>query len=220
MNTPNHIRDLVPDPQNRRQHNPRNIGMIVDALQNVGAARSIVIDEDNQVLAGNGAVEAAAEAGITKVHVVEVDGSTLVAVKRRGLSDEQKRALALYDNRTAELAAWNPEQLREDQVAGLTLEPWFNDNERSRILGERDDPSQHWVGMPEFEQEDQESWKSIRVHFKNKTDLEAFSRLVNQTITEQTRSIWYPAAEIGRYADKEYRDESSIPDLHPDEGSS
>ena len=79
----NHIKDLVPDPANRRSHNPRNVGMIVDALQQVGAARSIVIDEDNVVQAGNGVVEAAAEAGITKVQVVDVDGSTLVAVRRR-----------------------------------------------------------------------------------------------------------------------------------------
>ena len=72
--TPRHIKDLVPDPANRRAHNPRNIGMVVDALQQVGAARSIVIDEDNVILAGNGVTEAAAEAGITRVRVIEADG--------------------------------------------------------------------------------------------------------------------------------------------------
>ena len=41
------ISDLKPDKKNRRKHNQRNIGMIVDALHEVGAARSIVIDEDN-----------------------------------------------------------------------------------------------------------------------------------------------------------------------------
>src|SRR5688500_10712002 len=99
--------------------------MVVDALQQVGAARSIVIDEDNVILAGNGVSEAAAEAGITKVHVVEVDGSTLVAVRRRGLTDEQKRALAIYDNRTGELASWDFDQLAADKAAGLSLQPFW-----------------------------------------------------------------------------------------------
>jgi DNA modification methylase len=129
-----HIKDLIPDPANRRKHNPRNLGMVVDALHSVGAARSIVIDEDNVVLAGNGVTEAAAEAGITKVQVVDVDGSTLVAVRRKGLSDEQKRALAIYDNRTAELAEWNSEQLQADLAAGLSLQPWFSEEEQARLL--------------------------------------------------------------------------------------
>src|SRR5690349_25083987 len=65
-----HIKDLTPDPANARQHNPRNVGMIQDALQEVGAARSIVIDEAGTILAGNATVEAAAAAGITRVQVV------------------------------------------------------------------------------------------------------------------------------------------------------
>lgn len=108
--------------------------MVVDALQQVGAARSIVIDEDNVVLAGNGVTEAAAEAGITKVRVVEVDGSTLVAVRRSGLTAEQKRALAIFDNRTAELAEWNAEQLQADVDTGLSLQPWFSADEQKILL--------------------------------------------------------------------------------------
>src|SRR5688572_21145481 len=90
-----HLRDLTPDAENRRQHNSRNIGMVVDALQRVGAARSIVIDEHGVVLAGNGVVEAAAEAGIEQVLIVEATGHELIAVRRSGLTAEQKRELAL-----------------------------------------------------------------------------------------------------------------------------
>jgi DNA modification methylase len=129
-----HIRDLVSDPKNRRKHNPRNIGMIVDALQKVGAARSIVIDEQNEVLAGNGVLEAAAEAGLTKVRVVDVDGSTIVAVRRTGLSAKQKRDLAIYDNRAAELAEWDIEQLRDDLANGEDLSAFFQPDELSALL--------------------------------------------------------------------------------------
>jgi hypothetical protein len=48
--------------------------MVVDALHEVGAARSIVIDENSVILAGNGVTEAAAEAGITKVRIIDVAG--------------------------------------------------------------------------------------------------------------------------------------------------
>ena len=72
---PTHIKDLIPAPHNRRKHTPRNVGMIVDSLHKVGTGRSIVIDEKNEVLAGNATIEAAGEAGITKVKVVEVDGN-------------------------------------------------------------------------------------------------------------------------------------------------
>lgn len=103
--------DLKPDPKNCRKHNPRNIGSIADSLRTVGAARSIVIDENDVILAGNGLVEAAGEAGITKVRVVEADGETVIAVRRTGLTDKQKAQLAIADNRTAELAEWDTEQL-------------------------------------------------------------------------------------------------------------
>src|SRR5262245_22224447 len=91
------VTDLKPDLVNRRKRTARGARMLVESLEQVGPARSIVIDEENGVLAGNGVLEAAAEIGITKVHVVEADGRTLVAVRRRDLSPEDKRALALYD---------------------------------------------------------------------------------------------------------------------------
>ena len=51
------------------------------------------------------------------------------------MTAEQKRALALFDNRTAELAEWNAEQLQADLDAGLDLAPWFTEDEQARVLG-------------------------------------------------------------------------------------
>jgi hypothetical protein len=55
-------------------------------------------------------------------------------VRRTGLSEEQKRSLAIYDNRTGELAEWNEEQLRADIAAGLDMQPWFSGAELKDIL--------------------------------------------------------------------------------------
>lgn len=130
-----HLRDLVSDPRNRREHTARNIGMIADSLQYVGAARSIVIDENGVVLAGNGVVEAAGEAGIEQVRVIEASGHELIAVRRRGLTPDQKRHLAISDNRSTELSGWNLDQLRADADAGLDLATFFAPAELADLLG-------------------------------------------------------------------------------------
>ena len=134
-----HIKDLVPDPKNRRKHTPRNVGMIVDALNKVGAGRSIVIDENNEVLAGNATIDAAGEAGITKLKVIDTDGSEVVAVRRTGLTADQKRDLAIYDNRTGELADWDAKQLLEDAKNNVDLSAFFYDEELQSILDGAED---------------------------------------------------------------------------------
>ena len=128
-----HIKDLKFDDNNARLHNPRNIGMIEHSLNDVGAARSIVIDENGTILAGNGLVEAASQAGIYKVRVIQADGNEIIAVQRNGLTQEQKTMLALYDNRTSELSKWNPVVLAE-LAAQLNTEHLFYPEEISRAL--------------------------------------------------------------------------------------
>src|SRR5262245_49319283 len=100
--------------------------MIARSLQEIGAARSIVIDEANIILAGNGVASAAPLAGLHKVRTVEAEGDEIIAVRRRGLSAEDKAKLALYDNRAGELSAWDPEALRSLEAAGLDLSPFFD----------------------------------------------------------------------------------------------
>jgi hypothetical protein len=136
---PSSLADLTPDPRNARKHSPRNVGTIVDALHEVGAARSIVIDENGVILAGNATAEAAAEAGITTVRVVDASGSEIIAVRRSGLTKSQKAKLALYDNRAAELAdGWDLSVLEELQAEGLDLSSMWLENELwpGKISGE------------------------------------------------------------------------------------
>jgi hypothetical protein len=129
------LADLIPDPRNARKHNPRNVNMITDAIHEVGVSRSGVIDEHGNILAGNGTYEALAEAGIDKIKVVEADGKEWVVVKRTGLTAEQKAKLAIYDNRTAELAHWDPKNLGSllDDFPSL-VDKMFSDEELRAVL--------------------------------------------------------------------------------------
>jgi DNA modification methylase len=142
------LTSLSPDPRNARRHTERNVGLIVDALREVGAARSIVVDEAGMVLAGNATVEAAEKAGIDRVRIVDADGAELIAVRRKNLTSEQKRRLALLDNRTAELAAWDTEVLasiaEDTDLSGL----WEPD-ELAELLAATGAPPVPLLGAPE-----------------------------------------------------------------------
>lgn len=142
-----HISDLKFDKTNPRRHNPRNLKVTVDSLQKVGFARSIVIDEDDNILAGNGVTEAATLTGIENVVEVEADGNTIIAVRRRGLTDEQKTLLKYYDNRSSELAEWDPEVILSDIQSGVDFSAMFRDDELAELLGEIPD-----VAFPEYDE--------------------------------------------------------------------
>jgi hypothetical protein len=162
------VSDLKPDAKNRRAHNPRNVGMIVDALHEVGAARSGVIDENGTILAGNATYEALAEAGIERVKVVEADGNEWVVVKRSGLTEEQKRKLALYDNRSAELASWDTAQLVADLEEELSFDGVFYEDELQAILEQAGDdllkanPMDAPEAQPDRAEELREKWQTER----------------------------------------------------------
>ncbi len=115
-----HLKDLKPSPRNPRKHTATNIGVIADSLAEIGAWRSISIDEENIVRAGNGVVEAAAERGIENVRIVDAEGDEIIAVRRRGLTEEQKRRYELFDNRSSDLAEYDGEVLQEMSELGLT----------------------------------------------------------------------------------------------------
>ena len=132
------INTLKSDHKNARKRTDRSSSLIKESLEKFGAARSIVIDEDNRILAGNGTIEGAKAAGIKNLRVIETDGQEIIAVKRTGLSEEEKVGLALADNRTSDLSDWDTEmlkQLSEEQ----DLNPWFNYDELHALLGDEEE---------------------------------------------------------------------------------
>lgn len=63
---------------------------------------------------------------------------------------------------------------------------------------------QQWVGMPDFKMENLQPWQSLIVHFARPEDREDFAKLMEQTITHRTRSLWHPKAPIGHFAGKSW----------------
>jgi len=129
------IKDLKSDHKNARKRTDRSAKLIAESLHRYGAARSIVIDEDNRILAGNGTIEGAKAAGIKNIRVIETDGTEIIAVKRTGLSEDEKIGLALADNRTSDLSDWDKDMLQQ-LSAEHDLAPWFDADDLAEILGE------------------------------------------------------------------------------------
>lgn len=103
------------DKRNYRLHNNENKRVIKKSLKELGAGRSIVIDNEGEIIAGNGVYEQAQKLGI-KTKIVETDGSELVVVKRTDLAtgDDKRKKLALADNAASDTSEWAEELLRED----------------------------------------------------------------------------------------------------------
>ena len=132
------ISTLKQDPKNARKRTAQSKHLIQESLSRYGAARSIVIDETDRILAGNGTIEGAKAAGISKVRIIETDGDEIIAVRRTGLTEHQKVGLALADNRTSDLSEWDAEMLhnlsQEQDIA-----PWFSEDDIAELLGKKDD---------------------------------------------------------------------------------
>jgi hypothetical protein len=103
------------DKRNYRKHNDRNKELIKKSLEECGAGRSIVIDNNDEIIAGNGIYEQAQALNIP-VKVIETDGSELVVVKRTDLKtdDEKRKKLAIMDNSTSDTSEFDIELLKTD----------------------------------------------------------------------------------------------------------
>lgn len=97
------IEDLKFDDKNFNKHTEFGMGTLEKSLREYGAGRSILVDKDNNIIAGNGIAEVAGQLGITKTRIVETTGDELVVVKRTDveLDSAQGRGMALADNATA-----------------------------------------------------------------------------------------------------------------------
>jgi site-specific DNA-methyltransferase (adenine-specific) len=134
------LADLTPDPHNARTHSAANLDLIDASLDAVGAGRSIVISKTGRILAGNATVSRALAKGL-KVKVVDGARDTIIAVRRSDLSEQDETTLALYDNRAAELAAWNPEVLQSLQRDGHDLGAMWPAEDLAKLLAEDAAPS-------------------------------------------------------------------------------
>lgn len=125
---------LVPYVNNARTHSPEQIGKLRSSLREFGFINPVIIDRDFGIIAGHGRVLAAREEGITEVPCVFVDH----------LTEAQKKAYIIADNRMALDAGWDEELLRVE-IEALQAEAFdisltgFGDDEIADLFGKKKD---------------------------------------------------------------------------------
>ena len=131
------ITSIKPAPRPANTGTLRGAQLLARSLQECGAGRSIVVDKDNQVIAGQHVLDQAVEMGLSHVEIVESEGHALVAVKRTDLGATEPTAvlLARFDNRVGEVnLRWDGGQLTRDLQDGISLTKMWFESELSHLI--------------------------------------------------------------------------------------
>lgn len=122
------ITDLKPDRKNMNKHTEYGMTLLEKSVRNNKFGRSILVDKDNNVIAGNGILETAVNIGAENIRIIETTGDELVVVKRTDVSldSKQGREMALADNATSAAdLAWDMEAIKEiEEGFGINAEEW------------------------------------------------------------------------------------------------
>ena len=125
------IEALIPYARNSRTHSDAQVAQIAASIREFGWTNPVLVDGSNGIIAGHGRVLAARKLGFDQVPVIEL----------AHLTESQKRAYVLADNKLAENAGWDDELLRIElealQAAGFDLSlTGFADDELAALMAE------------------------------------------------------------------------------------
>ena len=127
------VKELIPYARNARTHSDEQVAKIASSLKEFGFINPVIIDGENGIIAGHGRIMAAQLLGLKKVPcIVETH-----------LTETQKRAYILADNRLAEQAGWD-EELLQIELEDLRGENFdldligFSTEEMEELFGEEE----------------------------------------------------------------------------------
>lgn len=202
---------LKPHPRNYRLHSDDQVEHLIQSIKDYGFYRNVVATKDDTILVGHGVVKAAMKMGYDRVPGVRMD-----------LDPESPEALKLLaaDNETAHLSG------QDDRVLGELLKEvreklglvgtGFTDQmlaayimvTRPKSEIENANEAAHWVGMPEFEGEDEPV--RIIVMFRSKDDRKAFADAAKMqeqpNPDKRVWSVWWPENPRNDLSSVEWQD--------------
>ena len=131
------VNELVPDPRNARTHPKRQIDQLRASIKECGFTNPILVDPEGHIIAGHGRLQAARAMAIAEVPTIVLSG----------LSETQKRALRIADNKIALNAGWDLEILQQElgELASIDVDidptlTGFSTGEIDVILSSAPDP--------------------------------------------------------------------------------
>jgi hypothetical protein len=180
------VKDLIPYARNSRTHSEAQLSQIAASIKEFGFTQPILLDGENGIIAGHGRWQAAFKLAMHEVPTIDLSH----------LTDLQKQAYVIADNKLALNSGWDEEMLKVEltdlkNVMDLDI-TGFSAFEVNSIFDEENNPDEEWKGMPEFNQQDKTSFRHVIVHFENNDDAAEFFSIIGQGHTDKTKSIWYP----------------------------
>jgi hypothetical protein len=171
------------DKKNYRKHPENNKRIIKRSLDEFGAGRSILIDNENEIIAGNGVAE---QWGDKPIKIIETDGTELIAIKRTDLNtdDEKRKQLALIDNHSSDTSEFDKTRIKDDfstefiQSLNFDIDGYFQK--------QHDDPGQFeyekikWPITIVVDEFDYKKWENLKKGYNETNDLKLFLKILSK----------------------------------------
>jgi len=192
------ITKIKPYAKNAKQHPEIQIQKVAESIRVFGFNQPIVVDKNYVIIVGHARFLAAQTLGLVDIPCYVTD-----------LTEKQAKAYRLADNKLNE-SDWDLQLVLEEIQAiadeGLSAITGFQFTEEFKDLEVVDnvDPEKEWEGMPEFDQSDNKPYRQLIISFENEENVQNFAKLIQQNITPQTRSLWYPEVPRNIIKDKRY----------------
>jgi len=200
------IKELKPYKNNPRK-NDAAVDIVAKSIKEFGFRNPIILDENNEIVAGHTRYEASKKLKLKEVPVLRVTD----------LTKEQIKAFRIMDNKSQDYSQWDYDFLKKEILDLKELNydldfTGFDENEINFFNPDTDGPANNayleWRknGTIAYGNEDNTGYKTILLHFKAEEDVREFSKLINQTITDRTKYLWYPKQEEDKVGDLQYEE--------------
>jgi ParB-like chromosome segregation protein Spo0J len=220
--------ELIPYARNAKLHPDEQVAQIAGSIEEFGFNNPVLLDEKDIIFAGHGRVLAAGRLKLDELPTITI----------AGLSETQKRAFRLADNRIAQNGGWDAEmvsiELRALADSGFDATSLgFGKQEIDNILHAFETDSgpveeNPWEGMPEHRPEAR-AYRSITVHLQDEAAVQDFQERLGQQLAPKAKYLWHPfkpkqdlSAQQWEEDDGGDEDDSAQPevsDLHPEQGA-
>lgn len=196
------LADLIPWKENPRIITPEAYERLKYQIKDLNGGKPykpLLINQENIVLGGNQRIDVYRELGIDPVWVNVVQTANESEMWKFALSDNDHSG-------TTDMAKVMAAMPRLTEIDWSKFAIDMNNSVLLTNLKKytAQDLINEWKGMPEFKQENKEAIKQIVVNFRTVEDYQAFAKLIEQVLTQDTRSIWYPFQEREKFTDKSY----------------
>ena len=191
--------DLVkPHPRNYKNHPADQLEHLKQSIKDHGIYRNIIVSVDNVILAGHGVVQAARSIGITSIPTLKLPiKSTSIHALKLIAADNEVSHLSETDDRAL------TEILKEVMDSTDLLGTGYDEQMLANLLYvtrpaseiKSVDHAKEWVGMPEYDSEDEKP--KVIIQFETEEDKEAFCSLCGYDYkpNKARESLWYPRKE-------------------------